>query len=98
MEEEIHQMVPPRTHSEELHIQHVGEPRQGMPVTGMTCREGPLQTSHGQTGLYMRVIGDIHIIIVVDEVMIFYRPIDGGSDNDQRQAYNQYLETSVVIK
>jgi hypothetical protein len=86
MKNEIHQVVPPRTHSEELNIQHVGEPRQGMPVTGMTRREGPFKTFHGQTGLYLRVLGDIHIIIIVDELMILHLPVDGCGNYYQGKA------------
>ncbi len=55
MEKQVGAVVEMGIHSEELNIQHVGQPRNRMPVGGVSARECPMNSLEGQTGPDVRV-------------------------------------------
>ena len=63
VEQEIGEMMPSRLQPKELHIYHVGDPGQGMPVCGMAGGECPCDPLHGKAVLNVPVVGDVLRII-----------------------------------
>ena len=57
-------MVLAGVEAEELHVQHVREPGQGMPVGGVGGGEGPRDGLPAQPLLDVRVFGDIDLVVV----------------------------------
>ena len=69
MEQDIRPMMPPRLESVELTIQHVRQEGEGMPVIDRNSAEGPLNSISGQARGDPRILVNVIIVVVVDEVM-----------------------------
>lgn len=71
-------------HPKYLDVQHMGQPCEGMPVSGMKGGERPYKAIPSQSGLHIRIFGDIQVIVVVDKRMIDYLVKDKNcSENDK---------------
>jgi hypothetical protein len=92
VEQEIGEMMPSRLQSEELHIDHMGDPGQGMPVAGMARGERPQDPLHGKAVLNVPVFGDVIRIIEINEIALRDLPEghEGGDDEEQGD-YEQAL-------
>ena len=78
--------MPMWVQAEELNIQHMGYPCQGMPVRFMTGGECPSDAFHRETMLNMTVIGYILGIIVANEVTTIDLPKRQDGSNNQEDA------------
>ena len=67
-----------------LIIQHVGEPGQGNPVAGVDSGKRPDDSFSLQSHSHMRIIGNIDVIVVVDELVMFHLPKYGEDDRRQQ--------------
>ena len=70
---------------EELHIDHVGDPGQGMPVSGMAGGDCPEDPLHGKAVPNVPVLGDVLRIIKRNEIAARDLPEgrEGGDDEKQ---------------
>ncbi len=48
MQQDVHRVMAPRVEPEQRHVEHVREPRQGMPADEVECRERPAGVGEGQ--------------------------------------------------
>jgi hypothetical protein len=63
MKEEVDQMMPSRFQSKHLAVQHMGKPRQWVPVMGMGLRKGPRYALQSNPILHITV--SRHVVIVI---------------------------------
>ena len=75
MEQDIRPMMPPWLESVELTIQHVRQEGEGMPVIDGDSAEGPLNSISGEAAGDPRILVNVIIVIVVDELMSQVRQI-----------------------
>ena len=71
-------------HSEQLHVQHVRDPRQRKPVKRVHMREGPHDSRPGQTAKDLLVFRDVQRIIEVHKLMASDLRVNGEDQDDQR--------------
>ena len=64
MKEQIVEMVPLGVQPIKLAVQHVGNPRQRVPVAGMGRSKGPPNTIRGQARTHMGILNDVFIIVI----------------------------------
>ncbi len=69
VQQQVRLVMPARIQIEQLAIQRVREPGQGMPVRGVQRRKAPLDGLPAQTRLHLRVVQDIDVVVVVQERM-----------------------------
>ena len=67
VEQHVHPVMPPGVQAEQLHVGHVRNPGQGMPVRRFERRERPGNTLLRQASLDVKIFPDILTVIVVDE-------------------------------
>ena len=82
-------MVAGRIRCEELAVQHVREPRQGMPVVGIDRLKRPGDAGLCQSRLHMAILGDIFVIIIADEVKAAHLPEYAGGHQDENKGNNK---------
>jgi hypothetical protein len=75
MEEEAVEVVSLGVETVERAIQHVGEPRQGVPVGGITGSEGPGNPLQRETVTHVRVFDDVLVVVEGDKCMSLYLPV-----------------------
>src|SRR5437899_2621187 len=86
MEQNAYEMVHRGLLAEELAIQHVRKPGNGVPITGMAGRERPLNIFPIQTALNVRIGRDIIRIVVIDEVVSESGQVNGESQYREQEA------------
>ena len=59
----------------ELHVEHVREPGQRVPVAGMTGAESPDCAMPIQPGQHRPILCDVIRVVEADEVVMEHRPI-----------------------
>jgi hypothetical protein len=82
-------MVACRIRCEELAVQHVREPCQGMPVVGIDRLKRPGDAALCQSRLHMAVLGDIFVIIITDEFKAAHLPEYGSDNQDKKKGNNK---------
>ncbi len=75
MEDQIREVMHARIQSEQLNIQHVRYPSEGMPVGGMNRSQGPHNILKAQAALDMGILSHIFLIIVIQKGMGGDRPV-----------------------
>src|SRR5690349_721236 len=74
---------------EQLPVERMGKPGQGMPVSGVKAGQGPTQVGPGEPVLDVPVLDDVAKIVKVDELVVCNRPIneeDGSRQGKTNQA------------
>jgi hypothetical protein len=79
MEKQTYEMMPTWSQSENLDIQLVGKPRQGMPIAGVAAPEGPNEVIPLQSAQDTGIIRDVLRVIEIDETIVKDRPISTES-------------------
>ena len=74
VEQQAGEVMPTRVKSEELGVQHVGEPRQRMPVARKAGLEGPGDALPAKPVHHAKVRADVGGIIVIDKIASGHRP------------------------
>ena len=69
MDERVYEQMATGLKTEDLAVEHMGEPGERMPACGMKRREGPSDPVQGQAVDDHRVVPDVVIVVVVDELM-----------------------------
>ena len=70
MEENTRQVVPSRSQTEQLAIEHVRHPGERMPVGNRHRCEGPSNVAPGQTLMNARILPDVSAVIIVNKFML----------------------------
>jgi len=68
-----------------LEIQRVRQPGNRVPVTGIVGDEGPAHGLPREAALDVKVLGDINIVVVIDERMAFDGIVKGNAKDDQKE-------------
>jgi hypothetical protein len=80
-----------------LAIQHVGKPREGVPVADVVERKRPDKTLFAQARSHRRVFRDIARVIQVNEFEGLHLPVDQKGQEYQNDAYQAGQLASEVI-
>ena len=86
MKQDIAQVVAPRLKTVDLAVKHVRDCRQWVPVIRMDMRESPLNPLPTQTSSDARVLVDVVVIIVIDELVPERLPEDHKHHSDKKEA------------
>ena len=86
MKEEICEVMSAWIKAVEGAISHVRQPGYRMPIAEINGAEGPTDARPGQAGLNVRVLGNVFVVIVVDEFMMSQRPIAEQGDGGEGEA------------
>ena len=89
VQQQVYVVLPAGVQAEELTIERVGEPRQRMPVRSVVGGECPPHSLPAQSGLYVRVLYYINVVIKAEKWMSAYRVIKGYNGNDKTEATKQ---------
>src|SRR5690242_20076449 len=93
MEDDAGKVMSPGPCAEDAVIQHVGKPRQGMPIPSATeATEGPFDACPGQASLHVGVGGDVKRVIVVYEIVP-----DGGKKYRKYEASEQKVKQKFAV-
>ena len=77
--------------AEELAIERVRQPRQRMPVVFVERGEGPRNCPPAKARLDVRVLGNVGLIVVVDEGIMVDGIVDGDGCQDEQQGCEDEL-------
>ncbi|MCG6536373.1 MAG: hypothetical protein L7F78_17130 [Syntrophales bacterium LBB04] len=88
-------MMETRLQSEQLTVQHVRDPSQGMPVACMEGCKGPGNVPSRETRLYVAVLRHVFIVIKTNKFVIVYLPVNGNGSYRQKDAH-QECEAIVI--
>ena len=86
MQQQAGQMMPPRLRPVHLGIQHVGHPRQGVPIGGLARPQRPLQTRPRNPSPDMDIVRHVKRVVETDEIKTGHRPIDRQNPRGEDQA------------
>jgi hypothetical protein len=67
VERGVHEVVGAGVEPEELDVEHVGEPRERVPVEGVEGRPGPEEPLPREALEDHRVLRHVHVVVVVEE-------------------------------
>lgn len=70
--------------AENLGIEHVGNPRERMPIGSVKMGEGPRDALKGETARDHRIVADVFGVVVIDEVKSVHLPIN--AEDGEREA------------
>lgn len=86
VEQQVRKMVAPSFQSKYLHIHHMRNPGQRVPIGRIASCKGPPDRLYGQSILNPRVLGDILGVIEVVKLVALNRPIKEDRDKAQQEA------------
>src|SRR5579863_395941 len=89
MQQNINVVVPGRILSKQLAIESVREPGQRMPVGLIKAGNRPLDRVPVQPGANVSVVGDVAVVVEIDEGMMNDRVVERESGEDEKQAENK---------
>ena len=81
-------MMALRIQAKEMTIEHMGKPRHWVPIVSIKRSEGPSYSFQGETGLNMRIQGNILRIIIIKEIIVVDLP-EGSNNHDEKNAENK---------
>ena len=73
---DVHHVMRAGVDAEELDVHHVRDPRERMPVAGITGCERPLDIGGRETGDDVRVLDHVLRVVEVDEVVVANGRVD----------------------
>src|ERR1035437_2209509 len=89
MNEQAAEVVPPGVQTKYLAVQHVRQPGERVPVAHFRAAKGPLHARPGEASAHVAVVGDIEVVIVIDEVIAQSREEHPEHDQEQQNAQAQ---------
>src|SRR5579872_2690482 len=89
MQQQVHIVRSGGFHAEYLTIESVGEPGERVPVSFVESSECPLDRWPTHPCTNVSVVGDVAVVIVVDERMAPDRVVQGKGRQDKKKAENQ---------
>jgi len=95
----VHQVMRARVHTEQLAIQHVRQRGDGMPVTNDRLGKRVNEAVRRQTSFDLVVLGDELRIVVINEVVLPYRPIDAKRDGEKQETdYKRTAHAEIQLE
>ena len=85
VQQQAHGVVPARPGTEELPVEHMGEPGERVPEIGIEVREGPADALGGDPGPHVGIFVYIERIVEVDKIEAHH----GGIDRQRCRGKNQ---------
>ena len=82
-------MHPAGVRTEQLAIEHKRKPRQRKPVPSVWGCKGPADVWDRHPRRHMVIVGDINIVIIFNEIVIAYLPINSKCRQCQSDAYQE---------
>jgi hypothetical protein len=76
-----------RVQPEELHVEHVGEPGERVPVRHVRAEEGPGGSLQGEALAHDLISEDVGVVVAVDELEATHTPVE--EHHDQREPARQ---------
>src|SRR5579872_4145073 len=89
MQQQVHIMMTGRFHAEDLVVERMREPGERVPVSFVESSERPLDRWPTHPCTNVSVVGDVAVVIVVDERMAADRVVEGKGRQDKKKAENQ---------
>ena len=89
MQQQIHIVRAGGIEIEELAIERVRKPGDGMPRADMIGGEGPAHGVPGEAVLHVRILRDVESVVVVDEGIVIDAGIERDSDDDEGEAEHE---------
>src|SRR5438132_14156783 len=86
MEYPAHQMMKPGIRSKQLAVEHVGKPRQWMPIAGVIGGESPDYVGPSKPCLDVRVLINVIRVVAANELIRAQRPISPCDAQKQQEA------------
>ena len=81
-------MMPAGPQPENLTVQHMGQPRQRMPVVGIRVGESPDDGIECNTVLNMGIFVHVFIVVIIDKIKSLHLPVRSCGDKDEQQGDN----------
>jgi hypothetical protein len=69
MKQQIDKMVPFWVQTEKPAVEHMRQPGQGVPISGVCSSKSPFDAVSGQAGLHILIFGYVLIIVVVYKIV-----------------------------
>ena len=91
VKKKIRQMIPARIQTENFVVQHQGHPRQRNPHGAFHRCERPGDALAGQSGLHIRIVGHIKIVVKRDETKtghLMVSRVNRGNENEDRDEFD----------
>ncbi len=86
MPEDVLERVPSRTEPEELHVEHVRDPSERVPVRRVELGERPAQAFERQAAQHPRILREVRRRVVGDERVPEHAPVDERDRRDETEA------------
>ena len=90
VKEEIDEVMKAGVKAEKADIEHVGEPRQRVPVRRGECREGPPDSLPRESLPDDGIVRHVERIVIIDEAEIPDLPVDPCRDEGQKKKHRQH--------
>ena len=90
MEQQVDLMVPRRVETKQLHVQSVREPRHRMPVQRVKSGECPLHGVPVQTAFDVDVVGDVLVVVQIEEGMMTYGEVQSDSRGREKKLRTRF--------
>lgn len=91
MQKEVGKMMTGRIQTKALNIQHMGEPRERVPIGSVAGRKSPLKALQCKSLLHMHIVGDVFIVVIRDKFVVFYLPVDCDGHKHEQCTKNESL-------
>ena len=85
VQQQAREMMPAGPASVDLHIEHVGKPRERVPEIGVECREAPENPLQGEPLEHGGVFRNVVVVVEVDEPKADHLPVNGQRGRDEQQ-------------
>jgi hypothetical protein len=79
MKQDVNKMMCGGAAGKQSVIELMGQPRQRVPVGGVTGGEGPFNPLPGKTRFDIGVVGDVSVIVIADKLVTVHGPVHGKS-------------------
>ena len=89
VQQHIRVVMSGRFQAEQFAVESVGQPGERMPVRFVIGGECPFHRRPRETGLYLRIAGDVAIVVVVEESVAGYGAVRNQHKYSQQQAQEQ---------
>ena len=84
MKEQVSQVMAKRVQSINLEVEHMRQPGHRVPVGSIRLSERPDHTFTGQSLVYMRVLGDITVVVKIKEPVVQHLRVDRKGGDYQK--------------
>ena len=91
VQQQAREVMPAGPDAVELHVEHVGKPRQRVPEIGVEGRESPEDSLQGQPLENVGVVQYVGVVVEIDETEADHLPVDGHRGHDEQDGDQHFL-------